>query len=219
MKRVPKASTCLKPVEMHYCPGCGHREAHGMLARALDNLGAAGRSVGVVGAGCAARTYEYLDLDMAEAPRGRAVAVAAGIKRSLPHCLVFTYQSLDDGAGAGPGQLLAAAGRGEPITCIQIDNLAPGREPRQGLDLCRLLTQVDGAAFAARAACPAEAGPLLEEALALQSQNAGLCFVEILAPCPTRWRVSPKEAQGILREQKAAALPLGVFKRPDGEPA
>jgi pyruvate/2-oxoacid:ferredoxin oxidoreductase beta subunit len=36
--------------------------------------------------------------------------------------------------------------------------------------------------------------------------------VEVLSPCPTNWKVSPKEAFKYLEEIMEKEYPLGVFK-------
>ena len=45
--------------------------------------------------------YNYFDVDMGEAPHGRALAVATGLKRVLGDHVVFTYQGDGDIAAIG----------------------------------------------------------------------------------------------------------------------
>ena len=76
----------------HYCPGCTHGIVHRLVAEVMDELNIRERTVGVAPVGCAVFAYEYFNCDMQEAAHGRAPAVATGIKRVLPDCVVFTYQ-------------------------------------------------------------------------------------------------------------------------------
>ena len=63
---------------------------------------------------------------MMEAAHGRAPAVATGIKRVHPDKLVFTYQGDGDLASIGAAEIISAAGRGEKITTIFINNAIYG---------------------------------------------------------------------------------------------
>ena len=74
----------------HYCPGCGHGNAHKLIAEALDDLGLADRSILVSPVGCSVFAYYYFDVGNVQAAHGRAPAVATGLKRSHPHSIVMT---------------------------------------------------------------------------------------------------------------------------------
>ena len=84
MKKVFTRPKSLKETPFHYCPGCGHSIIHRLVAEVIDELGIRENTIGVPPAGCAVLAYNYFDVDMAEAPHGRAAAVATGIKRMLP---------------------------------------------------------------------------------------------------------------------------------------
>jgi len=60
--------------------------------------------------------YNYLDIDWIEAPHGRAVAIATGIKLAHPDILVFTYQGDGDAASIGLAETLYGAIRGINVT-------------------------------------------------------------------------------------------------------
>jgi 2-oxoglutarate ferredoxin oxidoreductase subunit beta len=70
--------------------------------------------------------YDYMDVDILEAPHGRAPALATGIKRSLPDRVVFTYQGDGDLASIGMGEIVHAANRGENITVVFVNNTTYG---------------------------------------------------------------------------------------------
>ena len=60
----------LTDVPMHYCPGCTHGVVHRLVAECLEELGVAGKTIGVAPVGCAVFAYNYFNLDMAEAAHG-----------------------------------------------------------------------------------------------------------------------------------------------------
>jgi 2-oxoglutarate ferredoxin oxidoreductase subunit beta len=112
----------LKKNPTHYCPGCGHSIAHRLVAECLDELGVREKTIGVPPVGCAVLAYNYFNFDMVEAPHGRALAVATGIKRVHPDKVVLTYQGDGDLAAIGAAETIHAANRGERITTIFINN-------------------------------------------------------------------------------------------------
>ncbi|MEW5911946.1 MAG: 2-oxoglutarate oxidoreductase [Thermodesulfobacteriota bacterium] len=205
--------SCLKPGPLPYCTGCGHAIVHGLLARILAELELDRRSILVPSSGCAQAACEHLDLDMGQAPRGQALAVATGLKRVLPQQVVLAYQ----GEGeliAGLDQALLAAQAGEGLTLLLVNNQGPDAAWSAPLDLGRLLAGAAGCAFAERVALTdpeqaARAGQALAQALRVQMQGAGFSLVEVLAPCPERWHMSPAEALAWSGGPMARALPLG----------
>ena len=67
---------------MHFCPGCTHGTAHRLTAEAIDHFGLREKTVGVACVGCAVFMYDYFNVDVIEAPHGRAPAVDAPVARS-----------------------------------------------------------------------------------------------------------------------------------------
>ncbi len=126
MKKIFSKPDALKDNPFHYCPGCGHSVIHRLVAEVIDELGIKDRTIGVPPAGCAVLAYNYFDVDMCEAPHGRAAAVATGIKRTLKDRVVFTYQGDGDIAAIGTAETIHAANRGERITAIFVNNAVYG---------------------------------------------------------------------------------------------
>ena len=153
---------------MHYCPGCTHGIVHRLVAEAIDELGILGRAIGIAPVGCSVFAYNYFNCDMIEAAHGRAPAVATGVKRARPDCIVFTYQGDGDLAAIGTAETVHSATRGENITiifinnCIWNDRRSDGADyaPRSGYDyiplwafpkiqgnpirMCEMLATLDG---------------------------------------------------------------------------
>ena len=246
MKQVFAKPKSLKPAIFHYCPGCGHSIIHRLVAEVIDELGIQDKTIGVPPAGCAVLAYNYFDVDMGEAPHGRAVPVATGIKRVLPDRVVFTYQGDGDIAAIGTGGTVHAANRGENITVIFVNNgtygmtggqMAPttldkmnstttpgGRDvDRDGypLDLTQMLAVAGGAAYLERVAVNSpknikNAKKAIKKAFQTQLDGKGFSLVEILSGCPTNWKMSPIKAMEFIDTTMTGIFPLGVIKDKTG---
>ena len=112
----------LTDISTHYCPGCTHGIAHRLVAEVIDEMGMNDKTIGVAPVGCSVFAYNYFNFDFVQAPHGRAPAMATGVKRVRPDRLVFTYQGDGDMLAIGTGEIVAAAGRGENISVIFINN-------------------------------------------------------------------------------------------------
>jgi len=241
-KQVFKRSKALKDNIFHYCPGCGHSIIHRLIAEVIDDLGIRDKTVGVPPAGCAVLAYNYIDVDMGEAPHGRAVAVATGIKRARPDLIVFTYQGDGDIAAIGTAETIHAANRGERLSAIFVNNgvygmtggqMAPttllgqtttttpgGRLPlRDGfpVDLSQMLAVAGGSAYIERTAVTSPKNIMktkkaIKKAFQVQMDDLGFALVEILSQCPINWKLSPVEACRRVEEEVVKTYPLGVIK-------
>ena len=126
MATVFEKTKMLTDAPLHYCPGCTHGIVHRLVAECIEELGMEKEAIGVAPVGCSVYAYNYFNCDMMEAAHGRAPAVATGIKRVHPDKLVFTYQGDGDLASIGAAEIISAAGRGEKITTIFINNAIYG---------------------------------------------------------------------------------------------
>ncbi len=232
----------LTDAPLHYCPGCTHGIIHRLVAEAIDELGVAGRTIGVASVGCSVFTYNYFNCDMVQAAHGRAPAVATGVKRSDKNNIVFTYQGDGDLAAIGTAETVHSAARGENITVIFVNNaiygmtggqMAPTTLPGQktqtspyGRDVeavgypvkvCEMLSQVDGAAYLERVAVNnvqnvKKAKAAIKKAFQNQLEGKGFSLVEVLSTCPTNWGLAPDKALSWLEENMIPYYPLGVYK-------
>lgn len=242
MKKVYQRPRSLRDVPMHYCPGCGHSIIHRLIAELLDEMGLRESAICVPPAGCAVLAYYYLDIDMVEAPHGRATAVATGIKRVRPDNLVFSYQGDGDLAAIGTAEALHTANRGENITVIFVNNavygmtggqMAPttlagmkttttpaGRKPKSEgppIRVCELLSGLANTVYLERTAVNSPANVIktkkaIRKAFSVQQKKAGFSLVEILSPCPTNWRMDTVASCTWIDEVMAREFPLGVIK-------
>jgi 2-oxoglutarate ferredoxin oxidoreductase subunit beta len=232
----------LKDQPTHYCPGCGHSIAHRLVAECIDELGLREKTIGVPPVGCAVLAYNYFNFDMIEAPHGRALAVATGIKRVRPDDLVITYQGDGDLAAIGTAETIHAANRGEMISTIFINNaiygmtggqMAPttiigqdattspgGRDEKlhgRPIDISRMLAVCDGVVYIERCALSSlkqirQAKKAVMKSFRCQLDGLGFSLVELLSPCPTNWKMSSQEAWAWVNEVMVKTYPLGVIK-------
>ena len=228
--------------QTHYCPGCGHGIVHKMLARAIDELGIQDRTILVGPVGCSVFTYHYFDVGNVQAAHGRAPAVATAMKRSRPESIVVSYQGDGDLSAIGTAEILHAANRGENITVIFINNAiysmtggqaAPttllgqrstttpeGRRALgEGYPLheSELLATLEAPVYIERVGLGdnkqiAQAGRAIRRAVENQVRGLGFSLVEVLAPCPTIWKMSPVDAQHWVRDVMEKTFPLGVLR-------
>lgn len=232
----------LVDIPTHYCPGCSHGVIHRLIAEVIDEMGVRERTIGVAPVGCAVFAYKYFNLDSCEAAHGRAPAMATGLKRVLPNYIVFTYQGDGDLASIGGNEILHAAGRGENLTVIFVNNtvygmtggqMAPttligqktpstpmGRDVQlhgRPLNITEMLAMVTGVAYAVRrsVASPNEirrTKKAIRLAFEAQVRGLGLSIVEVLGACPTNWRMDPLMALRHVHDDVELAFPLGDFK-------
>ena len=245
MKKVFDRPVSLKDVQTHFCPGCHHGTIHRLVAEAMDHFGVQNRTIGVASVGCSVFLYGYFDIDVVEAPHGRAPAVATGVKRVHKDKIVFTYQGDGDLAAIGTSEIIHAANRGEGLTVIFVNNttygmtggqMAPTTLPGQktvtspyGRDvtadgypirMAELLANLEGTAYSVRVSVNSpkhviEAGRAIKKAFEYQVENRGFSFVEVLSACPTNWGMNAIKANERVGAEMIPYFPLGIFKDKD----
>ena len=229
----------------HYCPGCTHGIVHRLVAQAIDELGIAGRTVGIAPVGCAVLAYNYFNFDFQEAAHGRAPAMATGMKRVRPDLIVFTYQGDGDLASIGMGEIIHAANRGEKFTTIFINNaiygmtggqMAPTTMPGQrattapmGRDtdqtgmpirMANLLGELVTPGYITRQAVlnPKQinkAKKAIKKAFEYQVEGKCFSFVEVVSTCPTNWGLTPLDSLKWAEDNLLPYYELGDYKVPE----
>ena len=238
----PKSLTDNK---MHYCPGCTHGTIHRLVAEVIDELDIRERTLAVAPVGCAVLAYNYFNVDVAEAPHGRAPALATGMKRANPEQVVFTYQGDGDLAAIGTSEIIHTANRGDSITTIFVNNaiygmtggqMAPTTLPQQTTSSCPLgrdvgtdghpvsmseiLAVLPGSSYITRQQALDVAGTRRTKKaikLAFQTQLAGLGFsmVEVIATCSTNWHMGVIESLDWAKKELCGYYELGDKKMID----
>ena len=233
---------CMTESVLTFCPGCGHGVAHRLAMEVVDEMGIQSETIGVASVGCSVFSYEFMNVDMTQAPHGRATAVATGIKRCWPDKFVFTYQGDGDLAAIGTSETIHACNRGENITVIFVNNgiygmtggqMAPttlpgmvssttpyGRDPQlmgNPIRITELVAQLPGTYYVTRQAvhtAPAvrKAKKAIRQAFENQKLKKGLSLVEIVSNCNSGWKMTPIEANRWLEENMLPYYPLGDVK-------
>jgi 2-oxoglutarate ferredoxin oxidoreductase subunit beta len=242
MKLMFEKPKSLKENKTIYCPGCTHGVIHRLVAEAIDKLDIREKAYGVAPVGCAVLMYDYFNIDIVEAPHGRAPALATGAKRVRNDLIVFTYQGDGDLASIGMGEIMHAANRGENITVIFVNNanygmtggqMAPttligqkttttvfGRDPKSHgypFNMAEIIGSLPAVAYSTRVKVTdpksiARAGKAILKGFKNQIENRGFSFIEVLSTCPTNWGLTPVQALKFVDEQMEACFPLGTFK-------
>lgn len=224
------------------CAGCGEPAAIRSIVEMIDELGLTSRAVGVFGIGCYTSFSPVMDVEVLQALHGRAPSLATGLKRVQPQSIVFTVQGDGDMVNEGLQEVIHTAARGEPVTCIMLNNgvfgetgghmtattvvgqrtknSLEGRDPKKHgypIRMAEMLAPLDGVAYVARGATN-NAGnifqlrKMLRSALTAQADGLGFSFVEILTMCPTGWFIQTGEAPDYLADKMASFHKPGVIK-------
>ena len=228
----------------HLCPGCGHPVATRVFLEALAEAGLTGRAVGAIGHGCYTTMLRVSDIEWIQTLHGRAPATATGVKRVRPELAVFSVQGDGDMGMEGLHEIFHAAGRGERITAIMLNNGLFGdtggqmtastvlgqttkttREGRNPIDhgypipIPELIAQLPGVAYVARGAVNtpgniAQTKKFLRRAMDVQMSGQGFSFVEVLTLCPTHWMVPSGETPQYVQDTFAVTFPVVELKTP-----
>lgn len=240
---VYKKTSLLTDKALSFCPGCGHGTAHRILMELVDELGLQSKTIGIAPVGCSVLAYEFMNVDMIQAAHGRAPALATAIKRLNPDKFVFTYQGDGDLAAIGTAETIHACNRGENITMVFINNgiygmtggqMAPttligmkastcpfGRDAKlQGnpLKITELVAQLPGTYFVSRQSVHTPSNVRKAKKaikFAIENQDKGLCFVEIVSNCPSGWKMTPNQSNEWMEENMFPFYPLGDIKVPE----
>lgn len=224
-----------------YCPGCGHGVVNRLLAEVLEESGEDKTAIGAIAVGCSSLMPETFGMDVVQAQHGRATAVACGIKRARPECTVFTYQGDGDALAIGLSETMWTAIRNENITVIFVNNgtfgmtggqMAPttlsgqktttspiGRNcdiTGNPLNIIEIFKNLD-VAYLSRCMVTDSANILktkrcIKKAFDMQREKKGFSFVEILAPCPTNWKLSPVDSLKHIETSVQEVYPLCEYK-------
>lgn len=237
---IPK--TMKKDFKYTFCSGCDHGIAIRLIAEVIDELGVRENVITSTSIGCSVFLYDFLEVDAVEAPHGRALASATGVKRAQPNKVVFTYSGDGDFASIGLAESMHTALRGENITSFCINNTTYGMTGGQlgpttvmgqvtttsptgrnaeyygyPIKVAEHIALCDGTAYSARVALDTiahinQAKQAIKKAFQVQLEGKGFGFVEILSSCPTNWHMTPERAHERVREEMIPIFPLGVFK-------
>ena len=226
----------------HYCPGCGHGIINKLIAEACAELGLQDRTIFVDPVGCGVFTYYYWDAAHISAAHGRASAAATGACRARPGAVTIAYQGDGDLGAIGFNNAFQAASRGERFGCIFVNNslygmtggqMAPttldgetttttpfGRDPAltgHPLHVCEVFNQLKAPVYIARVSVAdtrriMQTKQAIRKVFEIQRDGKGYAMLEILAPCPTNFKMNAQDAAAFCINEMEKEFPLGVFR-------
>lgn len=225
-----------------YCPGCGHGVTTRIVAEVIESLGIREKTTGIVGIGCGGFSHHYINIDAIEAMHGRSPAVAVGYKTGMPDNVVYTYQGDGDMSAIGLAELLHAANRGLPITCIMVNNSLFGMTGGQmsstslpgqitstttkgrnvethGYPLLvpEMMRAMKGVAYLARETVVdhksiLKAAKSIRKAFEYQIAKKGFSYVEVIVPCPTGLKMNVEDSYAWCAKNALEYFKPQVFK-------
>ena len=226
----------------HYCPGCGHGIVNKLVAEACAEMGLQDQTIFVDPVGCGVFTYYYWDAAHISAAHGRASAAATGACRARPDAVTIAYQGDGDLGAIGFNNAFQAASRGERFGCIFINNslygmtggqMAPttlegerttttpfGRDPSltgHPLHVCEVFNQLQAPVYIARVSVAdtkriLQCKQAIRRVFDIQRRHMGYALLEILAPCPTNFRMDALAAAQFCKNEMEREFPLGTFR-------
>ena len=196
----------------------------------------------VAGIGCSGRIAAYVDFNTVHTTHGRALTVATGIKMANPKLTVIAVMGDGDAFSIGGNHLIHAARRNIGVTALVLNNFIYGMTggqmapttmvgqktttcpagrcmEREGgpIHMSEIIATLGGVAYCARTAVNtikniAQTKRAIRRAFETQINGEGFGFVEVLATCPTNWRMTSVAANERVGKEMIPEFPLGVFK-------
>jgi len=226
---------CWKPETKppRYCPGCGHLMALRSLGQAIDRLKIADQTIFGVDIGCSLLAWDFFDIDTIQTHHGRTIPVMLGLKMAQGKKVCIAYLGDGGGYAIGAQHLVNSSLRDDPITVILINNAnyamtggqqapttlsdqitetTPYGKMTASLKGPELVRNINPRAFVGRglAIQIEKTENLIQRAIQHQQEKNGFSFVEILAPCPTNWRLPPLEMKNFMQKMQDN-FPIGDF--------
>lgn len=213
------------------CAGCGHRTAMTLLDELIGKKGLKEKTILALDVACCSLLIDEVEYDSVMCAHGRVLDVAKGYSSVRKGHCVISY--MGDGAAYSIGieEMIHAARRNDHAFVVVINNglysmtggqIAPtyvGDAAEDDRDAGFRAEKVLGGfpiRYLARAALSdgeniERAREYLETAMDGYLQGSGFHMVELLSPCPTNYRLSPKEMGAKINGQMTKHYPLGEF--------
>jgi len=227
-----------------FCPGCGHGVAGRLIAEVAEEMGVANELITVVDVACGSMHMNDWYFDTVMAAHGRTLVTAIGLKKARQDNPVLAYYGDGAAYAIGMAETMHAGIRNENVIAIVVNNaiygmtggqMAPTTLPGQkttsspmGKDEVRfgMPFKIEDAfsgfdiPYLARGALVGagnvtRAKKMIKKAFEKHLNNEGLCYVELLSPCPTNWNMEPVDSKKFLLEEMTKHFPLGEFKGGD----
>lgn len=222
------------------CAGCGHGIATRIIYEVIDELGLSKKAVAFHDLACGANMVFSQRGNAFSGAHGRAIPTATGYKRIRPDMLVFSYAGDGATYNIGMQHTVHTAMRNENITAIVVNNTnfgmtggqmsatstigqkttssPAGRDSKKNGNPMSIENLYHGMdiAYLARGAVDCvvnvnKTKKFLKKAFEKQIAGEGFSLVEIIAPCPTNWGMTPAQACARIQNELYEKYPIGEF--------
>lgn len=217
------------------CPGCGHRTAMMLLDDIIREKKLKERTILALDVACCSLLIDFVDYDSIMCAHGRVLDVTKGYKTVRENAVVISY--MGDGAAYSIGieEMVHAARRNDDALVIVINNglysmtggqVAPTYVELSnknitekslplglGFKIENLISNFP-ISYLARAALSDKenierAKKYVTTAFDKYLKSGGFNLVELLSPCPTNYKMTPKDAADAINNQLSKIYEIG----------
>ena len=190
------------------CPGCGHRTAMMLLDDIIKEKNLKNKIILALDVACCSLLIDFVEYDSIMCAHGRVLDITKGYKSMRKENIVISY--MGDGAAYSIGieEMIHSARRRDDALVIVINNglysMTGGQiTPTTIIDnkefLIEELLKPFDISYGARCALTDidninMAKSCITKALDNYLKNGGFNIIELLSPCPTNYKVTPKDA-------------------------
>ena len=222
------------------CQGCGHGIVNRIIYEVITEMGMEDNCMAFHDLACGSNMLYAQKGNAFSGAHGRAIPTATGYKRMRPDMLVFSYAGDGATYNIGMQHTVHTALRDENITAIVVNNTTfgmtggqmsatstigqkttsspAGRDRKKNGNPVSIENLYGGMDIAYLARGSVDSVPninktkaMIKKAFEKQMAGEGFTYIEILAPCPTNWGLTPIEAQKRIQNELLAVYPVGEF--------
>ena len=207
------------------CPGCGHRTAMMLLDDIIKEKKLKNKIILALDVACCSLLIDFVEYDSIMCAHGRVLDVTKGYKSMRKENIVISY--MGDGAAYSIGieEMIHSARRKDDALVIVINNglysMTGGQITpttiidNKGFLIEELLKPFD-ISYGARCALTDidninMAKSCITKAFDNYVNNGGFNIIELLSPCPTNYKVTPKDAVKYINEEVTKIYKIGEF--------
>ena len=215
------------------CAGCGHRTAMMMLDDIIGERKLKEKIILAIDVACCSLLIDFVSYDSIMCAHGRVLDVTKGYKEVRKDNIVISY--MGDGAAYSIGieEMIHSARRNDDALVIVINNglysmtggqLAPtyvdttvNSEARiyEGFKVEDVIAKLP-ISYLARAALSDKenidiAKKYINTAFDKYTNAGGFNLVELLSPCPTNYKMTPKDAADMINDKWSKIYKIGEF--------
>ena len=207
------------------CPGCGHRTAMMIIDDIIKEKNIKNKIVLALDVACCSLLIDFVEYDSIMCAHGRVLDITKGYKSMRKDNIVISY--MGDGAAYSIGieEMIHSARRKDDAFVIVINNglysMTGGQiTPTTIIDnkgfLIEDILKSFEISYGARAALTDTdniniAKIYITKALDNYVNTGGFNIVELLSPCPTNYKVTPKDSVKYINEEVMKTYKIGEF--------